>query len=135
MPARSQAINFKMADDGEGKNPVLVVFFSSFHWVWPPVWKISSFMKFPLFFENIFTLFAFINDFKGSRRSKRRLPSMAELINKSKEFLGVGQRKRRAQHFEFSTDPLTGFRSNTGTYSKRSRKERRQRMLTQLVKT
>ena len=42
---------------------------------------------------------------------------MAELINKSKEFLGVGQRKRRAQHFEFSTDPLTGFRSNTGTYS------------------
>ena len=79
-------------------------------------------MKFPLFFENIFTLFAFINDFKGSRRSKRRLPSMAELINKSKEFLGVGQRKRRAQHFKFSTDPLTGFRSNTGTYSKRSRK-------------
>lgn len=47
---------------------------------------------------------------------------MAELINKSKELLGVGKRKRRAQHFEFSTDPLTGFRSNTGTYSKRSRK-------------
>ena len=47
---------------------------------------------------------------------------MAELINKSKELLGVGKRKRRAQHFEFSTDPLTGLRSNTGTYSKRSRK-------------
>ena len=50
--------------------------------------------------------------------------SMAKLISKSKEMLGVTKRKQKAQHFEFSTDPVTGFRSNTGPYSDRSKKGR-----------
>ena len=57
----------------------------------------------------------------GFRRRKRRLqklPSMGDLINKSKELLGIsGKKKRKTQHLEFSTDPVTGFRSNKGTYT------------------
>lgn len=43
---------------------------------------------------------------------------MGELLNESKELLGLGQkRQQRPRHLEFSTDPVTGFRSNKGTYS------------------
>ena len=53
----------------------------------------------------------------GSRRRKRKLPSVSELLNKSKEILNIGnKRKRKPVHYEFSTDPETGVRSNKGTY-------------------
>lgn len=43
---------------------------------------------------------------------------MSELLNESKELLGLSKkRQQRPRHFEFSTDPVTGFRSNKGTYS------------------
>ena len=48
------------------------------------------------------------------RPSKRKLPSMEELISKSKGFL---KKKHKPRHYEFGTDPVTGRRNNKGTYS------------------
>ena len=66
----------------------------------------------------------------GSRHqklSKRKLPSMEELINMGKEFLGIGRKKPcKEKHYEFSTDPSTGIRNNKGTYSGRLQKQRKQ---------
>ena len=42
---------------------------------------------------------------------------MAELINKSKELLGLNKKRRKRAHYEYSTDPVTGLRNNKGTYS------------------
>ena len=43
---------------------------------------------------------------------------MTELISKSKELLGFTKtKKRKPRHYEFATDPVTGFRNNKGTYN------------------
>ncbi len=42
---------------------------------------------------------------------------MAELISKGKDLLGLSKKKeRKARHYEFGRDPVTGFRNNKGTY-------------------
>ena len=53
------------------------------------------------------------------------MPSMAELINKSKELLGISKnKKRKPVHYEFSNDPVTGLRNNKGTYTGQLQKRR-----------
>ena len=52
---------------------------------------------------------------------------MSELLNKSKELLGISKKKqRRPSHFEFSTDPVTGVRNNKGTYTGQLKKRRKE---------
>ena len=49
-----------------------------------------------------------------------QLPSMDQLLGiKAKEMLdrGAGATKRKPVYYEFSTDPVTGFRNCKGTYS------------------
>ena len=43
--------------------------------------------------------------------------SMAELISRSKEFLGLTKKPRKQAHYEYSSDPVTGLRNNKGTYT------------------
>ena len=51
---------------------------------------------------------------------------MTELISKSKELLGfTKKRKRKPRHYEFATDPVTGFRNNKGTYTGQAKTRRR----------
>ena len=42
---------------------------------------------------------------------------MAELIIRSKEFLGLTKKPRKQAHYEYSSDPVTGLRNNKGTYT------------------
>ena len=42
---------------------------------------------------------------------------MAELISRSKEFLGLTKKPRKQGHYEYSSDPVTGLRNNKGTYT------------------
>lgn len=42
---------------------------------------------------------------------------MAELISRSKEFLGLTKKPRKQAHYEYSSDPVTGLRNNKGTYT------------------
>ena len=62
-------------------------------------------------------------------RKKEQLPSMDQLLGQAKEILDRGSRakKRKPVHYEFSTDPVTGFRNCKGTYSAKSNSARRGR--------
>lgn len=52
---------------------------------------------------------------------------MEELNSKGKEFWGIGRKKpHKKTQYEFSTDPITGIRSNKGTYSGRLQKKWKQ---------
>ena len=63
------------------------------------------------------------------RARKGQLPSMDQLLGQAKEMLDrrSGAKKRKPVHYEFSTDPVTGFRNCKGTYSARSNSARRGR--------
>ena len=106
---------------------------------WPPKGRVRivsftnifrrnlSSLGFILFLKPSFNLVSIVIGSQHRKPSKRKLPSMEELISKGKEFLGIGRKKLREKtHYEFSTDPITGIRSNKGTYSGRLQKKRKQ---------
>ena len=41
----------------------------------------------------------------------------AELISRSKEFLGLTKKPHKQVHYEYSSDPVTGLCNNKGTYT------------------
>lgn len=58
---------------------------------------------------------------------KRKLPSMAELLDKGKELLGLTKKKgRKDRHYEYGRDPVSGLRNNKGTYQGQSKKRRKE---------
>ena len=104
-----------MADRGGKREPPQQHLFSAF--------SAANYSEGLLFFKLIFLFGIFL---AGCRPSNRKLPSKGELIKECRELLATSKRKRKRVCFEFSTDPVTGVRSNKGTYMGQQRKKRRE---------
>ena len=76
-------------------------------------------LELTFFTGNISKPFFFSAIYGGNQRKRRLLKntSMAELISRSKEFLGLTKKPCKQARYEYSSDPVTGLCNDEGTYT------------------